>query len=76
MKLNAQQEALKARLWKALCIQKTPQTQVDTTTIADKAVHLLDTVLEVRQTVSVDILMLLQNLGTGQLKFITAVSCC
>ena len=46
-KLEAQQAALKARLQQALQLAKAPQTHVDTVTIADKAVDLLDTILEV-----------------------------
>ncbi|KAK9826258.1 hypothetical protein WJX74_003589 [Apatococcus lobatus] len=45
-KLEAKQAALKARLQQALQLAKAPQTHVDTVTIADKAVHLLDTILE------------------------------
>ena len=46
-KLEAQQAALRARLQQALQLAKAPQTPVDTVTIADKAVHLLDIILEV-----------------------------
>ncbi len=48
VKLKAQQAALKERLQKALQIARAPQTAVDTATVADKAVRLLDMMLEVR----------------------------
>ena len=45
--LQAQQAALKARLQQALQITTLPKTNVDTATVADKAVHLLDMMIEV-----------------------------
>ena len=47
MHLKAQQAALRARLQQALRLAKAPQTHFDTATVADKAVHLMDEVLEV-----------------------------
>ncbi|KAK9868656.1 hypothetical protein WJX84_004455 [Apatococcus fuscideae] len=46
VKLKEQQAALKARLQQALHMAKLPQTHVDTMTVADKAVQLLDIMLE------------------------------
>ena len=48
-RLKAQQAALAARLQQALQLAQAPQTKVDTDTVADKAVHLLDMMLEVPQ---------------------------
>lgn len=50
----AQKSALKSRLQQALQITKAPQTLVDTITIADKAVRLLDIVLEVSRAATID----------------------
>lgn len=46
-KLKLQQAALKARLQQALQMTTLPQTNIDTVTVADKAVHLLDLMIEV-----------------------------
>ncbi|KAK9843277.1 hypothetical protein WJX74_009626 [Apatococcus lobatus] len=46
VKLKAQEAALKARLKQALQMPNLPKTNVDTVTVADKAIHLLDTMIE------------------------------
>ncbi|KAK9842956.1 hypothetical protein WJX74_004848 [Apatococcus lobatus] len=45
-KLEAQQAALKARLQQALQMTTIPKTNIDTVTVADKAVRLLDRMIE------------------------------
>ncbi|KAK9825726.1 hypothetical protein WJX74_001516 [Apatococcus lobatus] len=45
-KLQAQQMALRAQLKQALQLARTPKTAVDTVTLADKAVSLLDSIIE------------------------------
>ena len=47
VKLQAQQAALKARLQQALQMPTLPKTNVDTVTVADKALPILDTIIEV-----------------------------
>ena len=51
VKLQAKQAALKARLKQALQMPTLPTTNVDTVTVAEKAIHLLDTMIEVRPSV-------------------------
>ena len=46
-KLEGQQAALRLRLKQALRLAKAPHTHVDTLTVADKAIALLDGLLEV-----------------------------
>lgn len=47
VKLRVQQAALKARLQQALHMPTLPKTNVDTVTVADKALRILDTMIEV-----------------------------
>ena len=47
-KLEGQQAALKLRLRQALRLAKAPRTHVDTLTVADKAIAVLDGMLEVK----------------------------
>ena len=51
-RLEGQQAALRLRLKQALGLAKAPRTHVDTLTIADKAIALLDGVLEVTRMLS------------------------
>ena len=53
-KLEGQHAALRLRLKQALRLAKAPRTHVDTLTVADKAISILDGVLEVRLTPSCD----------------------
>ena len=53
-KLEGQQKALKLRLKQALRLAKAPRTHVDTLTVADKAIALLDKMLEVNLMLRLD----------------------
>lgn len=50
--MERQKASLKQRLQTALEIAKAPQTSIDTTTVADKAVRLLDIMLEVGSAIA------------------------
>ena len=63
-KLEGEQAALKLRLKQALRLAKAPRTHVDTLTVADKAIALLDKMLEVGVMLLVHLILCLEGSQT------------
>ena len=70
-KLEGQQKALKLRLKQALRLAKAPCTHVDTLTVADKAIALLDKMLEVDMMLRLDCLKHIHCVGDGRKAFMS-----